>query len=280
MPSPIEKLIHSISFTSGLKGTKPMASREYQAWRNRFLRQRLRLCFYLSVPCILTFYIYEQASLDLIPLNLLEAYLARLVLIAIGMAMYHSDWGKRNPKYLLLWASGSITILPDLWMMLRGLPTSSVIAINLVFVFQTTLLPVYWKIHALSQIIRILTGLSTLLILEGNLDSLDKLNSPLLYWLWLYFVCILAVYLYERLQQQEFEARRKLNLFLYSISHDLRTPVTKTARVLNDFLSQAEQDRSILIDRSILKSLLDQSDRQLDAINSLLEVRKSDGNKK
>ena len=255
-------------------------SKEYRVWRDRFLRERLKLCVYICIPCIVTFFVCEKISLEIIPHNLVEAYIARLVFIFIGIAFYHTSWGKRNPKYLLLWASGSITILPDLWMMARSLPTSSVIAINMVFVIQTTLLPVYWKIHAVSQVIRIIAGLSTLFLLEGSLDSLSKLHSPLLYWLWLYVVCILAVYLYERLQQQEFEARRALNIFLYTVSGDLRTPVAKTSILLNNLLAQTKEDGSIFVDRTTLEDLLARSNRQLNTINSLLEARRISQDKK
>lgn len=88
-----------------------------------------------------------------------------------------------------------------------------------------TLSPEYraWRTHFLHQRLKLCFYISIPCILTffSSLNSFKELNSPLLYWLWLYVICVFAVYAYERLQQREFEARRELNLFLYSVSHDL-----------------------------------------------------------
>jgi signal transduction histidine kinase len=87
---------------------------------------------------------------------------------------------------------------------------------------------------------------------------------------WLCSICTLGVYLYERLQQKEFEARRQLQIFLHGVSHDLRNPVTSTLMVLQNLWNQPEEP--IPVSHSIMEQLVQGSKRQLQLIDWLSEA--------
>ncbi|MEB3357928.1 MAG: ATP-binding protein [Synechococcales bacterium] len=98
--------------------------------------------------------------------------------------------------------------------------------------------------------------------------------------------------------QREIEERKQmeqsLRLLLRAVSHDLRNPVTGTLLVLNGLLSQStasapgspgatgstatsggvatQETDAIAVPRRVLQRMADSSDRQLQLINSLLEV--------
>ena len=238
-------------------------------WRDRFLKKRLVLCLWISYPCLFTYTLNDLLNSDFTWSRWIEADLVRIVgAIACGI-FYQTKWGKDRLQQLMLVFSLSITMLPNLWMIVRGLPAPSEIPLNMVYVIQTALIPVCWRIHLASQI-----GATSSHWLGCFLDD-DGLDVSLsiIYWSWIALICTLAVYLYERLQQQEFESRRELNIFLHSISHDLRAPVMGSSMVLQNLLRKDSTSDTVPISRSILKRLLSGSDRTLSTINSLLEAQ-------
>ncbi|MEO1354120.1 MAG: HAMP domain-containing sensor histidine kinase, partial [Cyanobacteria bacterium J06635_15] len=85
---------------------------------------------------------------------------------------------------------------------------------------------------------------------------------------------VLSVYLYERLKRSEFEVNRRLQTFLRSVSHDLKTPVLGISVVLQSLLREdkSESSEEMIVRRSMLKQLLNGSNRQLALIQSLLEA--------
>jgi signal transduction histidine kinase len=91
--------------------------------------------------------------------------------------------------------------------------------------------------------------------------------------MWICVICNIAVWLYDRLQYQEFESRRELKLFLHAVTHDLRIPVVGTAIVLKKLLQKADAtSRQVMITTYKLEQLLAGSDRQLNLINSILSA--------
>lgn len=98
----------------------------------------------------------------------------------------------------------------------------------------------------------------------------------------------------ERTQQleQKYTELQELNrlkdIFLYAVSHDLRTPVLGWLMVLKNLLNpqlpiignqeqQTDQVQKVIpVSRSILERMVQSSDRQLRLINSLLEVHASE----
>jgi two-component system sensor histidine kinase/response regulator len=85
--------------------------------------------------------------------------------------------------------------------------------------------------------------------------------------------------------QQEIRDRQKaeesLRIFLHSVSHDLRNPVTGMLMVLNHLLNspdlrdnreEQQKQTTTLKLRSILERMATSCDRQLNLINSLVEA--------
>ncbi|MBE9127785.1 MULTISPECIES: PAS domain S-box protein [unclassified Coleofasciculus] len=90
--------------------------------------------------------------------------------------------------------------------------------------------------------------------------------------------------------QQKMQELQEINqlkdVFLHAVSHDLRTPVMGMLMVLKNLLNTSlpsvsdslsnPGQRTILVPRSILERMVQSSDRQLNLINSLLEVHASE----
>jgi PAS domain S-box-containing protein len=84
----------------------------------------------------------------------------------------------------------------------------------------------------------------------------------------------------EQLQhrnQELQEINRLKDLFLHTVTHDLRTPVMGSLMVLKNLLNlPATPSNQIAITRSVLERMIQGSERQLKMINSLLEVHASE----
>ncbi|GAB4376671.1 MAG: hypothetical protein Kow00121_24200 [Elainellaceae cyanobacterium] len=273
------------------------ASTEYLAWRHQFLFDRLRLCIWIAVPCFLSFLIYDIYLLYVAPERfnneILEQFndptlgdRIRQMTIVINLIMgalltacvmlCRAKWGYRHPSVLFLKFSWSITLIPQIIGTLFGLPDSNVLIWVLVFLAQAVLMPVRWHLHLASQAGAIVyyATVNPLLKLTSIHGKLVYHPGIFVYLFWVCLICVLGVYLYERLKRSEFESQRRLRIFLHSVSHDLRTPVMGTTMVLKSLLRQSANQ--ILVDRSVLERLLEGSDRQLTLINSLLEARASE----
>jgi signal transduction histidine kinase len=95
---------------------------------------------------------------------------------------------------------------------------------------------------------------------------------------WVGTICILGVYLYEKLKRSEFESRRQLRSVIYAVSHDLKTPIMGTSVALQGLLLKPEPkfEPKLLVDRAVLEQLLASSNRQVDLINFLQEVQSAE----
>lgn len=274
-------------------------SADYRAWRHRFLGDRMRLCFWIAVPCYITIVIQNFYELFLYPQQFdenitqyfgnpdlpdLVRQLTIITNLVIGVLLFaclllqRTRWGQRYPALLFLCFSWSITLAPQVVGTHFRLPDFGVGgAWLLVFLVQATLMPVHWRLHLISQLgaFAYYVGINPLLgltAIEGK-----SIYSPgwFILLFWFCFICDLAVYLYERLQRAEFESRRELRVFLHAVSHDLKTPVMGTSIVLQNLLKKAT-DGKVTVNREVLERLLQGSDRQLSLINSLLEAHEAE----
>jgi signal transduction histidine kinase len=274
-------------------------SADYQAWRHRFLGDRMRLCLWIAVPCFITIVIQNFYELFLYPDKFNEDIIRYFgnpelpdlvrqltiitnlvigILLVICLLLQRTHWGQRYPALLFLCFSWSVTLAPQVVGTHFRLPDSGGGGVwLLVFLVQATLMPVHWRLHLISQLgafayyvgVNPLLGLTTI---EGK--SIYSAGLFILLF-WFCFICDLAVYLYERLQRAEFESRRELRVFLHAVSHDLKTPVMGTSIVLQNLLKKAT-DGQVTVNREVLERLLQGSDRQLSLINSLLEAHEAE----
>lgn len=284
-------------------------SADYLIWRHQFLQKRLRLGLLLGILWDLIsrshaiYYVFFEfdnlsayvqgifgdASIAILYRDAtLVACVVSITLLVMCWVGQQTSFGKRYSAMLFLFFACSIGQIPEQIIgTFFGLPLTpdnrTVLALAL-------LIPVHWRLHLISQILPIayyaivypVIGLTTL----GTTDTF-KLYSmgTIIEIAWVFSVSNLAVYLYERLKRSEFETHRQLQMFLHSVSHDLRTPVIGSSIVLKSLLGQSttnnvhksdtsdnESNDSILVKRSALARLLQGSDRQLTLIESLLEA--------
>lgn len=276
-----------------LKWLKPTShSVEYQQWRHRFLLERLYLAGWIALIANSTFLllnlfivaapnalndtsnaISQQDVLE----GLIEFSAVELSLL-LGLLLLRIPWARRYPSLLFLGFSWSLTVLSQIQGTLRGEVVLDIVALTLVFPAQAILMPACWHLHLVSQVSALGYHFLSVTPLFGlnNLHEQEPLTHAMigLYFFWVCLICDLGAYLYERLQQREFESRQQLRVFLHAVSHDLRNPVLGTVMVLKNLLNQAGE--KVQVSRSVLERIIDSSDRQLDLINSLLEAHSTE----
>lgn len=190
-------------------------SSAYRIWRRRFMLKRQQLGLQIAVVAYLTFILLDliQTALGLKewdPTWLAMACLAELGL-TVCLWLCRTRWGRRRPELIFLGASWSITLTEQFWATLQGFAFPGLYAWTLVFLAQATLIPVFWRLHLISQL-----GLIAYYFSVNSAIALHPPDQPLwdpilvLYVFWFCCICCGSVYLYERLQRAEFSARREL----------------------------------------------------------------------
>lgn len=262
---------------------------DYKKWRHRFLLERLHLTVWIAVIAYPTFFMVglfimaalnatgdptKAVSQEHILLDFIQSTAIELCLV-LCLLLLRTSWARRYPALLFLSFSWSVTILPQIQATLREEAQLDFLGWIMVFLIQGTLIPVRWRLHLVSQL--------SVFVYYFGVNSLLGLNNPaiqelseLIYaqlgitFFWVCLICNLGVYLYERLQQSEFESRTQLRVFLHAVSHDLRNPVLGTLMVLKNLLQQPGE--KVQVSRSILERITHSSDRQLELINSLIDT--------
>jgi signal transduction histidine kinase len=139
---------------------------------------------------------------------------------------------------------------------------------------MATLIPVGWRLHVISHM-SVLAGYLGMTIALGIEFYLTPMHWIGLGWylFWICGICDITVYTYERLQQNEFDSRRQLRIFLHSVAHDLKTPVLGASLVLQNLLNRSGE--TLQVPRYVIERMVQGGDRQLHLINSLLEAHVS-----
>jgi signal transduction histidine kinase len=267
---------------------------EYEVWKRQFLGRRLRLGLWVALFCHLNFaainldrlvfrprsedvqqtleVLGDSVNYEVLKQSILLGDGVVILLLLAGLGVWRSGWGRQHPRVLFVLVSWSMTLVPEVIGSVVGVPLPP----NWEFIFmaQVVLLPVYWPLHLLGQVVPLLYyfGVNSILGLAEIPAFASLLGlEAVFYTTWICVICNIAVWLYDRLQYQEFESRRELKLFLHAVTHDLRIPVVGTAIVLKKLLQRADvTSRQVMITTSKLEQLLAGSDRQLNLINSIL----------
>jgi signal transduction histidine kinase len=263
---------------------------DYRAWRHQFLLQRLQLGLWIAIPCyslIAIHNVYEawitppQGMLGLrLVTERMHTSITCSVILGILLASFaalRSRWGQRYPTVILVLLAWSLNDFID---QIIGLFFRSPNPPDpLVILAIALLIPVHWRLHLLAQLPPITMYLIVYpllgLIKVGNYTIYDLQGIRVIIDLfWVCLTSVLAVYWYERLKQSEFEVQRQLQVFLYSVSHDLQTPAIGTSMLLKSVLNDPSEN--ITVHRSILEGLQEGSDRQSVLIESLLDAHRTD----
>ncbi len=278
----IQILLNTTIFSSDLIIENDLSLDE-QTWRNYFLYQRLPLVIGIALFCVASFALLSLSIRECTNgSELCESYNlvieAAIAICLIGcLALHRSKFGKNHPGVVFIGTSWSITLVDQILLTLVGAANEQVWFWTLVFLTQAIFIPVRWRLHLLSQL-GVLIYFFVVNIGMGLVEArtLSYLPTVPIYIAWICLICNLGVYLYERLKSAELESRREIQLFLHAVSHDLRNPVTGMVLTLNSLLenhrhAQPESDL-VPVPRRVIERMIQGSDRQLNLIDSLLEI--------
>lgn len=267
-------------------------SADYRSWRQQFMLKRLRLSWWIAVigycliipnsvygvfinpqPLINDVKLLGDPTLfERIRIWVMVSWPTAVLLLAVTRILLNTRWAKRHPSVLFLLFSWSLNLVPaqviGSFLRIPDLPDTFVL------MAQAILIPVHWQLHLVAQLIPVAyyVGVYPLLGITsfGNRSIYQVGIITDLFLVCL--ICDLGVYLYERLKRSEFEAQRRLKIFLHSVAHDLRTPVMGASLLLNSLLHSAK-DGEVRVKATVIEQLVNGSDRLLSLMNSLLDVQ-------
>ncbi|MGL6338702.1 MAG: sensor histidine kinase [Waterburya sp.] len=263
-------------------------SSEYVQWRSGFILKRLYLMTWVAViVCSLgqlvswTIFIpsYNPSSPEyqFVQQNL-RLINGTTIILFLGLfftfVLLKVSYTRRYPILILFWLTFVLLLIPQI---VNTIFFGQIALYGydwiIVFTAGSILMPVKWRSHCLCQVVVLLHfGVSYFVFglrssfVENQTEYFEAVYATII-------VCLivnLAVFLYERFLQQEFELKQQLRLFLHTVSHDLRSPVLGTIFLLKSLRNSESQET--VVNNEILDQMIATSDRQLQLIDSLLEA--------
>lgn len=216
------------------------ADTEYLQWRRNFMFQRLRIGLLIAIVSLSTFILLNvlfNQDVDEPPMWLFSN-IVQACAVLFCLALLYSPWGRSCPGIVLLLFSWSVTLIPQYEALSHGQTNFDHVTWTLMFLGQTTLVPVKWRIHLLSHLSVFLWFISTQVAIEiGYNLAPDPLlmQKPIFYYLYLFWFCVIcgiSVYLYENLQFNEF-----------NINTNLKAEQEKSEGLLLNILPRSIADR-------------------------------------
>ncbi|HEY9633133.1 MAG TPA: adenylate/guanylate cyclase domain-containing protein [Coleofasciculaceae cyanobacterium] len=192
-------------------------STDYGVWRNSFLRKRLHLTLWLAIGVVLTVIILILVMGALHPTSawseLIIVYSVVELCLLGCLALLKTPLGYRYPELLFLGFTWSLILVPQIGAAWLGNAEPKPYNWSIAFLAQATLMPVHWRLHLLSQLTAPISYLGVNAAFHLSVSQRIYSNLPLnLYLFWFCFICDLSVFLYERIQRSEFNARRELEV--------------------------------------------------------------------
>lgn len=272
----------------------PQCSKEYQRWREQFVRDRLWLVNIVSIVflCVLATLnlglilpaIERSGDTDPMLAEYGPAFLICLIGLQflgllLNLLLLRQVRSPAFTRWAFLGYSGAVLVVPQLQHMVVGSTLLDLGGWAIFFLLQAVLIPVHWSWHLISQSSLIgLTGVSFLLFRFGFLGLPEGMQMPIFVLFIVVMVCTFGVadfgvFLYERLLIREFDLRHQLQLFLHAVSHDLRNPVTGTLMLIKNLPAH---DGKVCLDQAVANQMIAGHERQLKLINLLLETHSQD----
>ena len=189
---------------------------DYEVWRDRFLRDRLRPAVGIAIFFAFSIIIYLLGEAVFAPREFKIIYLYTSAAVELGLltcfVLQKTAIGQRYPGLLFLGFSWSLTVLVQLGLAVAKVGDLPILTWSLAFLTQATLMPVRWRLHLISQLGVLFCHVSINLVLNLSFARYTafRLSGFYLYLFWFCLICDLSVYWYECLQQTEFNTKREL----------------------------------------------------------------------
>ncbi|MEK8018973.1 MAG: adenylate/guanylate cyclase domain-containing protein [Candidatus Parabeggiatoa sp.] len=197
----------------------PLSRKEkaaYTEWQCDFMFQRLKIGLIITAVSLLTFILLNLSIDPQRESQIAQAWLltniAQEIAVLCCLALLYTPIGCTYPALIFLGFSWSMALIPHAQSAQFNTAIFDLITWTLTFLGLATLVPVRWRLHLLSQIGVFLHFLVMFIWFDVRMGTLISIPDLIiyLYLFWFCVICDLAVYLYERLQQFEFQANLKL----------------------------------------------------------------------
>jgi signal transduction histidine kinase/class 3 adenylate cyclase len=268
----------------------------YDGFVNRFARDRLHVLYYLG---LVANPVFLAADALLYRTHFQELLIIRIVLelgLAIGFLCLRRQW--LSPKALLVaWILIGNLCIVQMTIVLGGFTSQYYNGLNLVFLAAAVIVPVSWRSHMVAQAVTLACYYGANFMRPTTAADLNAAIENSFFLIWTSVALLFSVYLYERLQRAEFDARlseraarqeleashRKLleldrlkGEFFANVSHELRTPLTLTLGAFKTLLKLATEP----VCRDPIQTGLRNTSRVLFLINELLDLAKYDSGRR